>query len=132
MVCKTQDLEWLYRLYILERWLHYPQPFLVYGHNISSVVLVYLWKKKINYNFKGDYKNANKCKNQKQGRVASVIHGSSYSQVAVEQTDADGVATGSFIHAAIPVDICKKMELVKGNLVTCIFPAATVILAKHD
>ena len=51
------------------------------------------------------------AKNQKQGRVASVIHGSSYSQVAVEQTDADGVATGSFIHAAIPVDICKKMEL---------------------
>ncbi len=48
------------------------------------------------------------AKNQKQGRVASVIHGSSYSQVAVEQTDADGVATGSFIHAAIPVDICKK------------------------
>ena len=53
------------------------------------------------------------AKNQKQGRVASVIHGSSYSQVAVEQTDADGVATGSFIHAAIPVDICKKMELTK-------------------
>ena len=72
------------------------------------------------------------AKNQKQGRVTSVIHGSSYSQVAVEQTDADGVATGSFIHAAIPVDICKKMELVKGNIVTCIFPAATVILAKHD
>ena len=48
------------------------------------------------------------AKNQKQGRVASVIHGSSYSQVAVEQVDADGVATGSFIHAAIPVDICKK------------------------
>ena len=69
---------------------------------------------------------------QKQGRVASVIHGSSYSQVAVEQTDADGVATGSFIHAAIPVDICKKMELTKGNIVTCIFPAASVILAKHD
>ncbi|MEL0245776.1 MAG: hypothetical protein VW954_01015 [Alphaproteobacteria bacterium] len=72
------------------------------------------------------------AKNQKQGRVASVIHGSSYSQVAVEQTDADGVATGSFIHAAIPVDICKKMELTKGNIVTCIFPAASVILAKHD
>ena len=71
------------------------------------------------------------AKNQKQGRVASVIHGASYSQVAVEQIDADGVATGSFIHAAIPVDICKKMEL-KRKLVTCIFPAASVILAKHD
>ena len=29
-------------------------------------------------------------------------------------------------------DICKKMEIAKGNMVTCIFPAATVILAKHD
>ena len=42
------------------------------------------------------------------------------------------IPTGSFIHAAIPVDICKKMELTGGNIVTCIFPAATVILAKHD
>ena len=50
----------------------------------------------------------------------------------MEQTDADGNQTGSFIHAAIPVDICKKMELAPGNNVTCIFPAATVILAKHD
>ena len=25
-----------------------------------------------------------------------------------------------------------KMELAPGNFVTCIFPAATVILAKHD
>tara|TARA_B100000686_G_C16614569_1_gene875692 strand:- start:34 stop:261 length:228 start_codon:yes stop_codon:yes gene_type:complete len=71
------------------------------------------------------------AKNQIKGIVTSIIHGSSYSQVAVEQTDADGVETGSFIHAAIPVDICKKMELSKGNHVTCIFPAATVILAKH-
>ena len=61
------------------------------------------------------------AKNQKQGRVASVIQfRSSYSQVAVEQTDADGVATGSFIHAAIPVDICKNGAC-KGNMVTCIF-----------
>ena len=89
--------------------------------------------KKINYNFKGDYKNANKCKKSKTRKSGiSNVRGSSYSQVAVEQTDADGVATGSFIRAAIPVDICKKMELVKGNMVTCIFPAATVILAKHD
>ena len=49
----------------------------------------------------------------------------------MEQTDADGNETGSFIHAAIPVDICKKMNLTQGNIVTCIFPAATVILAKH-
>ena len=60
------------------------------------------------------------------------MDGQSYSQIAVEQTDADGKTTGSFIHAAIPVDICKKMELSGGNTVTCIFPAATVILAKHD
>ena len=71
------------------------------------------------------------AKNQIRGEVTSVIHGTSYSQVAVEQTDADQNPTGSFIHAAIPVDICKKMELKKGIHVTCIFPAATVILAKH-
>ena len=71
------------------------------------------------------------AKNQIKGKVTSVIHGTSYTQVAVEQTDADGVTSGSFIHAAIPVDICKKMELSKGDHVTCIFPAAAVILAKH-
>ena len=71
------------------------------------------------------------AKNQIRGKVTTVIHGTSYSQVAVEQTDADGNSTGSFIHAAIPVDICKKMNLEQGNIVTCIFPAATVILAKH-
>ena len=71
------------------------------------------------------------AKNQKQGRVASVIHGSSYSRVSVEQTDADGKTTGSFIHAAVPVDICKDMNLDKGNHVTCIFPAAAVIIGKH-
>jgi len=71
------------------------------------------------------------AKNQIRGRVTSVIHGSSYSRVAVEQTDADGTPTGSFIHAAIPVDICKDMDISKGNSVTCIFPAATVILVKH-
>ncbi len=71
------------------------------------------------------------AKNQLRGIVASVIHGASYSQVAVEQADADGITSGSFIHAAIPVDICKKMELSKGDQVSCIFPAATVILAKH-
>ena len=71
------------------------------------------------------------AKNQIKGKITSVIHGTSYSQIAVEQTDADGKETGSFIHAAIPVDICKKMELDKGNVVTCIFPAATVIIAKH-
>ena len=71
------------------------------------------------------------AKNQIRGKITTIIHGTSYSQVAVEQTDADGNSTGSFIHAAIPVDICKKMELDKGNVVTCIFPAATVIIAKH-
>ena len=71
------------------------------------------------------------AKNQIKGKVTSVIHGTSYSQIAVEQTDADGKETGSFIHAAIPVDICKKMELDKGIVVTCIFPAATVIIAKN-
>ena len=71
------------------------------------------------------------AKNQIRGKITTVIHGTSYSQVAVEQTDADGNSTGSFIHAAIPVDICKKMNLEQGNIVTCIFPAATVILAKH-
>ena len=71
------------------------------------------------------------AKNQIRGMVTSIIHGQSYSQVAVEQTDADNNPTGSFIHAAIPVDICKKMELTKGNHGTCIFPAATVISAKH-
>ena len=30
------------------------------------------------------------AKNQIKGKVTSVIHGSSYSQVSVEQTDADG------------------------------------------
>jgi len=71
------------------------------------------------------------AKNQIRGIVTSVIHGASYTQIAVEQTDADKEPTGSFIHAAIPVDICKKMELTKGTHVTCIFPAATVIIAKH-
>ena len=71
------------------------------------------------------------AKNQIKGKVTTVIHGTSYSQVAVEQTDADGNETGSFIHAAVPVDICKKMNLGQGNIVTCIFPAATVIIAKH-
>ena len=71
------------------------------------------------------------AKNQIKGIVTSVIHGASYTQVAVEQTDADEEPTGSFIHAAIPVDICKKMNLIKGTHVTRIFPAATVILAKH-
>ena len=70
-------------------------------------------------------------KNQIKGKVTSVIHGSSYSQVSVEQTDADGNLTGSFVHAAVPVDICKDMELGKGNVVTCIFPAAAVIIGKH-
>ena len=32
------------------------------------------------------------AKNQIRGKVTSVIHGTSYSQVAVEQTDADGNA----------------------------------------
>ena len=48
------------------------------------------------------------AKNQIKGKVKTVIHGTSYSQVAIEQTDADGVETGSFIHAAIPVDIAKR------------------------
>ena len=69
--------------------------------------------------------------NQIRGIVTSVIHGSSYSRVSVEQTDADGKSTGSFIHAAVPVDICEEMQLDKGNHVTCIFPAAAVIIGKH-
>lgn len=71
------------------------------------------------------------AKNQIRGIVTSVIHGSSYSRVSVEQTDADGKSTGSFIHAAVPVDICEEMQLDKGNHVTCIFPAAAVIIGKH-
>ena len=71
------------------------------------------------------------AKNQIRGVVTSVIHGTSYSRVSVEQTDADGKATGSFIHAAVPVDICEEMQLDKGNHVTCIFPAAPVIIGKH-
>ena len=71
------------------------------------------------------------AKNQIEGKVTSVIHGSSYSRVSVEQTDADGNTTGSFVHAAVPVDIAKDMELDKGNRVTCIFPAAAVIIGKH-
>ena len=51
------------------------------------------------------------AKNQIRGKVKTVIHGNSYSQIAIEQTDADGIETGSFIHAAIPVDIAKKMKL---------------------
>ena len=70
------------------------------------------------------------AKNQIRGKVKTVIHGASYSQVAIEQTDADGLETGSFIHAAIPVDIAKKMKLGKDNKVMAIFPAATVIIAK--
>ncbi|MAI84694.1 MAG: molybdenum-pterin-binding protein [Rickettsiales bacterium] len=71
------------------------------------------------------------AKNQIKGKVKSVIHGTSYSQVAIEQTDADGIETGSFIHAAIPVDIAKKMKLIKNTKVMAIFPAATVIIAKE-
>ncbi len=71
------------------------------------------------------------AKNQIKGIVTSVIHGTSYSRVSVEQTDADGKSTGSFIHAAVPVDICEEMQLDKGNHVTCIFPAAAVIIGKH-
>ena len=100
-------------------------------HNISAVGLVYCWKKNRLYFWKEKLMQIS-AKNQIKGKVTSVIHGTSYTQVAVEQTDADGNTTGSFIHAAIPVDICKKMELTGGNIVTCIFPAATVILAKHD
>ena len=61
-----------------------------------------------------------------------MIHGASYSQVAIEQTDADGIETGSFIHAAIPVDIAKKMKLGNNTKVIAIFPAATVIIAKEN
>ena len=71
------------------------------------------------------------AKNQIKGKVKTVIHGTSYSQVAIEQTDADGIETGSFIHAAIPVDIAKKMKLIKNTKVMAIFPAATVIIAKE-
>ncbi len=72
------------------------------------------------------------AKNQIKGKVKTVIHGTSYSQVAIEQTDADGVETGSFIHAAIPVDIAKKMKLGNNTKVIAIFPAATVIIAKEN
>ena len=71
------------------------------------------------------------AKNQIKGKVKSVTHGSSYSQVAIEQTDADGNETGSFVHAAIPVDIAKQMNLLKDSKVTAIFPAAAVIIGKH-
>ena len=71
------------------------------------------------------------AKNQIEGKVTSVIHGSSYYRVSVEQTEADGNTTGSFVHAEVPVDIAKDMELDKGNRVTCIFPAAAVIIGKH-
>tara|TARA_B100000989_G_C19517404_1_gene462378 strand:- start:1130 stop:1357 length:228 start_codon:yes stop_codon:yes gene_type:complete len=71
------------------------------------------------------------AKNQIKGKVKTVIHGTSYSQVAMEQTDADGKETGSFIHAAIPVDIAKKMNLIKDTKIIAIFPAATVIIAKE-
>ena len=70
------------------------------------------------------------AKNQIRGRVKTVIHGQSYSQIAIEQTDADGKETGSFIHAAIPVDIAKKMQFANNTKVLAIFPAATVIVAK--
>tara|TARA_B100001093_G_scaffold513666_1_gene586041 strand:- start:842 stop:1072 length:231 start_codon:yes stop_codon:yes gene_type:complete len=70
------------------------------------------------------------AKNQISGKVKTVVHGSSYSQIAIEQTDADGKETGSFIHAAIPVDIAKKMKLGLDTRVKAIFPAATVIIAK--
>jgi len=72
------------------------------------------------------------AKNQIRGKVKTVIHGASYSQVAIEQTDADGLETGSFIHAAIPVDIAKKMKLGNNTKVIAIFPAATVIIAKEN
>ena len=63
------------------------------------------------------------AKNQIRGKVKTVIHG---------QTDADGMETGSFIHAAIPVDIAKKMKLENNTKVIAIFPAATVIIAKEN
>ena len=72
------------------------------------------------------------AKNQIKGKVKTVIHGTSYSQIAIEQTDADGLETGSFIHAAIPVDIAKKMKLGNNTKVIAIFPAATVIIAKEN
>lgn len=71
------------------------------------------------------------AKNQIKGKVKTVIHGQSYSQIAIEQTDADGNETGSFVHAAIPVDIAKKMNLISNTKVIAIFPAATVIVAKE-
>ena len=72
------------------------------------------------------------AKNQIKGKVKTVVHGNSYSQIAIEQTDADGNETGSFIHAAIPVDIAKKMQLGNNTKVIAIFPAATVIVAKEN
>ena len=72
------------------------------------------------------------AKNQIRGKVKTVQHGQSYSQIAIEQTDANGEETGSFIHAAIPVDIAKKMKLGNDTKVIAIFPAATVIVAKEN
>ena len=66
------------------------------------------------------------AKNQIKGKVKTVVHGNSYSQIAIEQTDADGNETGSFIHAAIPVDIGNNTKVI------AIFPAATVIVAKEN
>ena len=40
------------------------------------------------------------AKNQIRGKVTSVIHGTSYSQVAVEQTDADGNVIASGVQEA--------------------------------
>ena len=54
------------------------------------------------------------AKNQIKGKVTSVIHGSSYSQVSVEQTDADGNLTGSFVHALFQLIYVKTWNLVKG------------------
>ena len=60
------------------------------------------------------------AKNQIKGKVTSVIHGTSYSQVAVEQTDADG-NTMVVLLCSNTCRYCKKMELTGGNIVTCIF-----------
>ncbi|MAH78819.1 MAG: hypothetical protein CMN00_05320 [Rickettsiales bacterium] len=84
------------------------------------------------FNFTVGEKMEISAKNQIKGKVKNVTHGQSYSQIAIEQTDADGNETGSFIHAAIPVDIAKKMALVKDTHVIAIFPAATVIVAKEN
>ena len=48
------------------------------------------------------------AKNQIRGKVKTVIHGQSYSQIAIEQTDADGMETEVLFMLLIPLISQKK------------------------